>query len=281
MDATRAARVAAWFENQGKGGSGPGAAYGTNAWDFSPLFISGLVAWWDFSDVASLWKDTARTDPVTADGDAIAGVADKSGNGYHLSQATVGARPTYKVANGLPVARFDGGDYLEKTSGFFNFATNDTITAFAVVDADSSADSTIFQVTSGVAYNTGPEFRTQGAAVGPYWRINDTVGMKINQDGPTAVPWTGMRVFGMRWNAADTTMPAWIEGVPFAGPSGAPGVSSSVLIRLTVGARVDGTLAFTGDLGSVIMYDPVLTSARVNIVGSGLASRYGRSWTAV
>ena len=76
---------------------------------FSPLSLSP-AQWFDFSDISSLFQDAARTTPVTADGEKIGGIADKSGNGKHASQATDGNRQTYKtsVQNGKSAVLCDG-----------------------------------------------------------------------------------------------------------------------------------------------------------------------------
>ena len=79
---------------------------------FSPLDIAGLQLWLDGSDIATLFQDSAKTTPVTADGDVVGAMADKSGNGRDLLQATTANKPLYKTAiqNGLSVVRFDGTD---------------------------------------------------------------------------------------------------------------------------------------------------------------------------
>ena len=73
---------------------------------FTPatLFPSGVVgAWFDPSDISTLFQDTAGTTPVTAAGQTVALMRDKSGGGYHATQATAAQRPTYRVdATGRP-----------------------------------------------------------------------------------------------------------------------------------------------------------------------------------
>lgn len=73
-----------------------------------------LDAWYDPSDLSTLKQNSDGTGAVTTAGDPVGYMADKSGNGRHLLQATSGSRPTYQVdSNGKPYLLFDGtDDYL-------------------------------------------------------------------------------------------------------------------------------------------------------------------------
>lgn len=75
------------------------------------LFFGGRQGgWYDPSDLTTLFQDTAGTVPVTADGQLVALMRDKSGNSNHLTQPSVSSRPTYKAAGGLRWLAFDGVD---------------------------------------------------------------------------------------------------------------------------------------------------------------------------
>lgn len=76
------------------------------------LFVDNVQgALYDVSDLSTLFQDTAGTSPVTATGQSVARINDKSGKGNNAVQSTSGSRPTYQVdANGKPYLAFDGVD---------------------------------------------------------------------------------------------------------------------------------------------------------------------------
>lgn len=77
----------------------------------SQLFSEGQQgAWYDPSDLATLFQDAAGTVPVTADGDPVGLMLDKSGNGNHASQSTTAAKPAYRTDGTLHWLEFDGVD---------------------------------------------------------------------------------------------------------------------------------------------------------------------------
>ncbi len=90
----------------------------TGASTFSPLALSPS-AWYDPSDLATLFQNSNGTGAVTADGDPVGYMADKSGNGNHLVRRTDDAnRPLYKTSGGLHWLLFDGTNDGMDTAAF-------------------------------------------------------------------------------------------------------------------------------------------------------------------
>ena len=94
---------------------------------FSPLslFASGEQgAWYDPSDLSTMFQDSAGTTPVTTDGQSVGKILDKSGHGNHASQATAAARPLYKTDGTYHWLQFDGVDDCLSTSAINFTSTN-------------------------------------------------------------------------------------------------------------------------------------------------------------
>lgn len=69
----------------------------TGGGGFDPSTITGLTMWQDVSDLDTLFQDSGKTTPVTADGQVVGAWADKSGNGNDATQSNALNRPDYKT----------------------------------------------------------------------------------------------------------------------------------------------------------------------------------------
>jgi hypothetical protein len=151
---------------------------------FSPaVLFAGSVkgAWYDPSDLSSMFQDTAGTTPVAANNDPVGRINDKSGNGNHLLQATAGKRPLYQTASGLSWLLFDGvDDGLATATGKTWAATSDYCLAVrsagdpSVLAFDGTNSGTEFlgvlQSASAAANNGGvgtPSNLINGSALSP------------------------------------------------------------------------------------------------------------------
>ncbi|HET7369400.1 MAG TPA: hypothetical protein VFK45_01020, partial [Gammaproteobacteria bacterium] len=89
-------------------------------WTPASLFVGGTGgAWFDPADFSTLFQDTAGTTPVTAAGQSVARMLDKSGNGHHATQATPANCPTIQQdGSGNWYLSFNGSQYLDCGTGF-------------------------------------------------------------------------------------------------------------------------------------------------------------------
>jgi hypothetical protein len=80
---------------------------------FSPVELfanSEQGAWYDPSDISTLFQDAAGTTPVTADGDPVGRMLDQSENGNHASQAVSADRPVYEAGSVRESLAFNGNN---------------------------------------------------------------------------------------------------------------------------------------------------------------------------
>lgn len=61
-------------------------------------------AWFDPSDLSTLYQDAAGTTPVTAVEQPVGKMLDKSGNGYHATQSITASRPTLSARKNILLA---------------------------------------------------------------------------------------------------------------------------------------------------------------------------------
>jgi hypothetical protein len=142
---------------------------------FSPADLDGLAAWFR--------ADTG----VVHDEGVVSQWQDRSGNGYHLTQATEALRPSLVTTGGpndQPFLRFDGvDDYLRNATGLGAQPTH----MFIVCVMSRTAPGTALTVTDGGTTNTrrinnpnatttvnmfaGANLPRTGAASGATWQV--------------------------------------------------------------------------------------------------------------
>lgn len=123
---------------------------------FTPAALPGLSAWYDPSDLSTLFQDVAMTIPVTSDGQPVAAMKDKSGNGRHAVQATASARPLYRNASGVKWLEFDGVDDWMYVPSFDLSATNALTFALAVRRAGETGIGILIELSGSTNFSTNP-----------------------------------------------------------------------------------------------------------------------------
>jgi len=224
---------------------------------FDPSSVPGLVAWYDFSDATTLFTDTARTTPVSADGQSIKGVTDLSGNALHLSEAT--NAPTYKVGihNGLSIARFVGASsqQLGSPSSALIPAASGSFMYFAVLtELNATVANAKFAATANWTTGGGPsaaDFRFTTNAILDYTfagifasdtltllscLLDSSVDVNLWQDGTS-------------------------EGV-VAGTTFKSDGAMTLLVGTSGGANF-----WTGDIAELLIFEPEVSASRTDIEG--------------
>jgi len=133
------------------------------------LFSAGEQGiWLDPSDFSTMFQDAAGTTPVTAVGQPVGLIRDKSGRGNHSSQSTAASRPTLQQdSNGLYYLSFDGTDDGMATPSI-NFTGTNKMTVWAGVRKLSDANpAMLIELSADINSNAGtfavhaPKFGSQ------------------------------------------------------------------------------------------------------------------------
>jgi hypothetical protein len=237
-----------------------------------PADVAGLVAWYDFSNGAagSLYTDITLTTRVVNDGDQIAGMADRSGNSYSLTQATGASRPLYKVnqINGLSAGLFAGVNAVSRQELFrlTTPAQSQPLTVLAVVKWTSTLG--MFAVSG-----DGNGYARMGSA-------NPGTFVLFGGSGEVASGTTPISlgtVYAPSFILNGASSQGWINGVSKV--TGNPGSTGWAGLRL--GAFVNNTDPLAGLIGEVLVYSGSLSATSHNGLGQYLATKWGLTWTTV
>ena len=246
------------------------------AW--SPTDLTALAAWYDPSDLSTMFQDAAGTTPVTAAGQPVGLILDKSGNGHHASQTTSTARPLFQIdGSGNAHLVFDGVDDYLSTSPI-NLTGTDKVTVFSGSWVLSS-NTAIFYETSTSALSGGAFYATsneQATNIGTFL-VSGTGGggVKTLTGQPahavTTAQFSAVFTTAIDAAAANVNGVAQSMGVFYSGSS----TGNFGNHPLFIGARSGGVAPFNGNIYSLILGGTAYDAATVLAAETWVADKTG------
>lgn len=232
--------------------------------------------WYDPSDMNTLFQDDAGTIPVTASGQTVGRILDKSGRGNHATQSSAANRPTFRDVGGLRYLEFDGAnDFL--ITGSINFTASDAMSVFAGIRKLSDATvgmvaelSTDANTNNGSWFIAAPisagvgnsSFQSRGTA-------NQSAGGAATFAAPASAVITGL---------ADISLPRVEQrrnGVSLAVNTGSQGTGNYGTYPIYIGRRAGVSIPFTGHLYGFIVRGVLSDTASINSAERYLAAKSG------
>jgi hypothetical protein len=215
--------------------------------------VVGLTLW--LKADGTLWQDSGRTTPATANADPVGCWDDASGNGNHFNGGNPPSLRT-NVQNSKPVIRFDG--------------VNDFLTHTAI----SMSDFSIFMVAKRAT--TGDYALLGGAASSPQWRLGQGGVNKLStydgtnnpQSSPLATDTTTTFTV-LEFVRASSTVSFYQDGA--AAGTGTMSGAQSLVYLTTFNA---GSSFFAGDIGEIVIYNSSLSTGNRQSVEAYLKTKW-------
>lgn len=241
------------------------------------LFRAGEQGvWYDPADMSTLFQDSAGTIPVTATGQPVGRMMDKSGNGFHATQSTAANRPTFRDVGGLRFLEFDGVNDSLSTSAI-NFTTTNAVSLFAGARKLSDA-------TTGIIAELGATTMTTVGTFGfraPRLSAEANIGWVIN-GGSEVLTTTAGQVFPAPFTfvaAASATIGTSqimrINGAQQNSGTVNGGAGNFGNFQLFIGRRNSATLPFSGNLYGLAIRGTLTSAATTNAIEDWMALRTG------
>ena len=254
-----------------------------SAWFTTSLFSSGeqgLI--YDPSDFSTLFQDSAGTTPVTAVGQPVGKILDKSGNGNHASQLTSASRPVLRQdGSGYYYLELDGVDDSLSTASVAFTGTNNVVIFTGerptggglfpmIVSSSTAPDSNAGSFRADMTYSTS-KYVLQCRGVSTRSIKETASGFSFPSTNVTyrKLQFGTVSSVAMRVNAVDQALTDLSTTNPVVGPYGN--------YPIYIGARGDGAAAtrFAGRIYSLIVVGRVMTAQEIISAETWINSKTG------
>lgn len=230
----------------------------------APPFAANLTHWWDFTDAATVWADTAGVVAIT-DGTTIQRVDDKGLAGDDLQDAASSITWHAGIVNGLSVARSPstqaGSRFTSQALGTVVGGANGiTIATFNRYTAAPVGLTKQFQI------DNGPSNVSFETSFGTWSEEHQLAGTTVSNKAVVVNEWIWMYM-------SDGT------GVLFRhqiGTAGAAKVDLPQSYQIQAGTPVEiAASQFQGEIGEILVYNRDLTAAEQTQLTAYFDAKYG------
>lgn len=231
---------------------------------------------YDPNDLTTMYQDAAGTIPVTAAGQPVGLVLDKSGRGNHARQTTSASRPILQrnATTGAYYLAFDGTDDFLVTNSI-EFTSTDKVSLFAGVRKLSDATfSIITEISASLNANNGTFYLAVPAAAanGAYeFATKGTVARVVTKNGIFA---PHSAVLTARGNIGLAITKLNVNGIS-ALFNGDQGTGNYGNYPLYIGRRGGTTLPFNGHLYGLIGIGRLTTDSETIALEKSIAKNTG------
>ena len=235
------------------------------------LFDAGQPGvWYDVSDMSTLFQDAAGTVPVTAVGQPVGRVLDKSGRGNHATQTTATSRPVFgQDGNGKRCLIFDGIDDWLSTAVPVDLSSPSGLSVFASARHLSDSVGMIVESSDNswnVASNPGTWFMSSRTGADPNGREYGASGTSRLAAAivTAAIPVTLAR--SMLASIPGGYVTARAAGYSSYTTSGSMGLGGFAARKLFVGMRNGAANPFAGNVYGVLVIGKVVDGAELTML---------------
>jgi hypothetical protein len=250
---------------------------------FAPAGLFGASdagAWYDPSDLTSMFQDSAGTTPVTAAGQPMGRLLDKSGRGNHVIQGTSASRPLLQQdASGFWHGLLDGFDDSWATAAALNLSGTQRVTVIAGVRklsdgavgciAEHNATTTLGTPGSFILHN-------QTAPAGYRFAMASAAAVQTDDMSAYVAPHSAVISGVLDMSVAASTITPLVNGLaPTETKALTAGVQSFANATFFVGRRGGTSLPFNGRLYQLIVVGRALTASEIAAASRYVASKAG------
>jgi hypothetical protein len=244
----------------------------------SNLFTNGQRgAFYDPSDLSTLFQDSSGNTPVTSDGDPVGLMLDKSGNDNHAFQTDNTSRPVYKTDGNLHWIFGDGSNHFlitdeiapiarDSTGVHFSMAAKSNQPPLRVSQYSAPTDSRNFSTVA--LGGSGTEAYYAGALLATSFQIQKLAKLAFNRNDS--------HVFSFKWDSPNSFNVGQINNqTKIDSEKTLASVGTFTSQPLEIFSINNGALLTEGRIYGIFVIGDVLTETQSNSLKEYMASKGG------